>query len=422
MAEITYPKYRWYVLITFIIAVLAQGMLLIAPTPLVGEIAKSLHTDLGSATAIVMLSFTLMVAIGGILGGFLMDKFGIGRTFVVATAIAAIGAVLMPVFGHSVPGVIVLRALQGFGCGPLIGSGPRVAAEWFPASERGMYQGVVGAALSLGITTGLMAGPQIAVGSGWLGMNAVFGLLMAVALIMLIIYNFGPKSPGCLADAATGEEAGRDMKLVFKLPVFWLSVLAVFSLSWVMQAYNDLTPGHIAVPQPAGLNMGPQAAGMIMGLYTLAFMVGSLCSGLIADKIFRGRHRSAVIVTFILTAIFCVSVLLPAVNSKPATLIICLILAGFFMGQPIPNVMTFISRSYPVHITGSVGGVSMGIGIFGGTFGVAAGSAALHATGMYVVSIFIVFAVCIVGALAAMGMNPPKIFTSQYQEPNKLTY
>ncbi|MGB9903815.1 MAG: MFS transporter [Desulfotomaculales bacterium] len=410
--EVIYPKYRWYVMITFIISILAQGMMLIAPTPLVGEIAKSLNTDLGIATAVAMLSFTLMVAIGGILGGLIMDKLGIGKTFIISNALATIGALLMPVLGHSIPGVIILRGLQGLGCGPIIASGPRVAAEWFPVNERGLYQGIVGASLSLGITIGLMIGPLIAINTGWLGMNAAFGLLMALALIMIIIYNFGPKSPGCLADIATGEQASKEIKLVFKLPEFWFGLLCVFSLSWVMQAYNDLTPGHIAVPPPAGLNMGPQVAGKIMGVYTLAFMFGSIFSSLVAGKIFRGNIKRAVMATFILTAIFCVSVLLPLVNSNVVTLTICLILAGFFMGQPIPNTMTFISRNYPVHITGTVGGVTMGIGIFGGTFGVAAGSAALHATGMYVVSILIVAVLCIVGALSAMGMNPPKIFKS----------
>ncbi|WP_258360439.1 MFS transporter [Moorella sulfitireducens] len=410
MSKAIYPKYRWYVLIIFCLAVLAQGMLLIAPTPLVGDIAGLLDTDLGTATAVAVMPFTLMVAIGGILGGYFMDKIGLGKTCTISTALAVVGALCMPLFGHSIPGIIVLRALQGIGCGPLIASGPRVAAEWFPPDERGIYQGITGAALSLGITSGLMAGPFIAAKSGWLGTIAAFGMIMLIALIMLIIYNFGPKSPGHLPDRQSGEKANEEFKLVLKLPVFWCTIICVFCLSWVMQAYNDLTPGHIAVPPPAGLNMGPKLAGAIMGIYTLAFMIGSICSGFITDRIFGGRIKAAVITTFILTAFFCVSVLLPIVNSNPVTLTICLILAGFFMGQPNPNCLTFISKNYPVHITGTVGGLTMGIGIFGGTFGVAAGSTALHITGMYVVSIFIVFAVCIAGALAAIGMNSPGVF------------
>ena len=52
MSEMPYPKYRWYALVTLIVATLSQGMSLIAPTPLVGEIVGSLRVELGAAAAI----------------------------------------------------------------------------------------------------------------------------------------------------------------------------------------------------------------------------------------------------------------------------------------------------------------------------------------------------------------------------------
>jgi predicted MFS family arabinose efflux permease len=70
-----YPDYRWYVLITLIVAHLLQGMALIGPTPLVGSIAETLHANLGSATAVSMLPFTLMVAIGGLISGMVIDRW-----------------------------------------------------------------------------------------------------------------------------------------------------------------------------------------------------------------------------------------------------------------------------------------------------------------------------------------------------------
>jgi hypothetical protein len=50
----------------------------------------------------------------------------------------------------------------------------------------------------------------------------------------------------------------------------------------------------------------------------------------------------------------------------------------------------------------------MGLAIFGGTVGVAAGSAALHATRMYNVSIIIVVVVALIGAVAGFGIKRPK--------------
>ena len=60
-----YPKYRWYALTTLMVAHLMQAMALIGPTPLVGSIAETLQVNLGLATAVSMLPFTLMVDLEG---------------------------------------------------------------------------------------------------------------------------------------------------------------------------------------------------------------------------------------------------------------------------------------------------------------------------------------------------------------------
>ena len=403
----TYPKFRWYILLMVTIAVVAQGMMLIAPTPLVGVISESMNVDLGAITAALMMPFTLFVAIGGIASGILMDKIGIYKTFLMGTAVATIAAVLTPAASDSLGALIALRALQGLGCGPLIASGPKLAAEWFPQTQRGLVQGVLGAALSLGITIGLMAGPQIAEKSGsWTTAFLFFGILMAVAFVLIALSKLGPSAPVVerLADGAGKGE----IKRVMGTPLFWMTLICMFALSWVMQGYNDLTPGHLAVPAPAGLNLGPEIAGKIMGIYTIAFLLGSITSGFIAEKIFKGNYKLAITIAFVLTAIFCFSVTIPAINGSQAPLMICLILAGYFMGMPMPIAQTAISNFYPEHMTGSVGGITMGLSIFGGTVGVAAGSAALHATGMYQVSIMIVCVVALIGAVAAFGVKRPK--------------
>jgi MFS family permease len=357
-----------------------------------------------------MLPFTLMVAIGGFISGMVIDRWGLAKTYIVFCALETVAAALLPLFGTSIAGLIVLRALQGLGCGPIIASGPRLAAEWFPHNQRSMVQGVSGAALSMGIILGLTTGPVIAVSDGWIASLTILGGFMIVAVILSILFYLGPKSPGSIADHATKADISNDFKKVFGLPAFWLTFVSTFGLSWVMQGYQDLTPGHIAVSPPAGLGLGPVIAGQMMGLLVFAFLLGSLVSPIIAEKIFRGKYGRAVTFSFLMTATFCISVMWPVVTSSQSALAVCLFLAGFFMGMPNAINMSFISNSYPEHITGSVGGFTMGLGIFGGSIGVAAGSAALHITGMYDVSIIIVVVVAVIGAIAGFGINPPRIF------------
>jgi MFS family permease len=403
-----YPGYRWYALITLIVAHLLQGMALIGPTPLVGSIAESLNVNLGTSTAVSMLPFTLMVAVGGLVSGIILDRWGLARTYVLFCTIETIAALLIVVFGESIAGLIILRGLQGLGCGPITASGPKLAAEWFPANQRSMVQGFAGAALSTGIIIGLNLGPFLANLRGWNISLTVLGGLMVIAVVLSIVFLYGPEAPGSLADQVAKDDVLKKFKKVFKLSSFWATLISAFALAWVMQGYQDLTPGRIAVSPPAGLGLGSIISGRMMGILVFAFILGSLISPVMAENIFHGRYGRAVTLSFSLTAVFCLTVMSPAVTSSMPLLAVCLFLAGFFMGMPNAINMSFIANNYPEHITGSVGGFTMGLGIFGGAVGVAAGSAALHITGMYDISIIIVAVVAGIGALAGLGIKPPK--------------
>jgi MFS family permease len=93
-----------------------------------------------------------------------------------------------------------------------------------------------------------------------------------------------------------------------------------------------------------------------------------------------------------------------------------LILSAFFLGQGIATVMAFIYKSYPEHITGKVGGMSMGLGLIGGTVGVSAGSIALTKTHNYQASIIIVTVIAIIGFFLAIALRKPKAFARLHDD------
>jgi hypothetical protein len=62
-------------MITMLIGVTAQGIIMIAPSPLIGEVAKYLGTELGLTTLTVMGLWTVTVCIGGIIAGAVVDKY-----------------------------------------------------------------------------------------------------------------------------------------------------------------------------------------------------------------------------------------------------------------------------------------------------------------------------------------------------------
>jgi MFS family permease len=240
-----------------------------------------------------------------------------------------------------------------------------------------------------------------------------------IAMVLALVVALGPKPPvthSCEASEKLGINPA-ELKEALMSACMWSCVAGVFLLSWIFQAVNDLTPSFLAIKPPVGLGMGPLGAGQMFTIVQIAFMVGAISSGIISERIFGGRARPVVILGFLVTAVTSVMLQFTKVTSNMPFLVIDLILLGFFMALVNPQIYAFISKNYPEHLTGKLGGFVTGIGIFGGTAGVAAGATALHMTGMYVLSINIVMLVAIVGMGSAFALIQLKMADSDVEQP-----
>jgi len=409
-----YPSFRWFVLATLCVVTATTAVVLISPAPLIGAIAKGLRISPGEATGAAMGSFNLAVAISCLCGGMLLDRFGPVRVWTVCLALIAVGELAMPAFGDTTFQFNVLRMIQGLGTGPIMASTARVAAQWFPEGERGIVAGVQGMAMGLGTAIGVVIAPLIFAAEGdWAVTMGWLGIMPVVALVMTLAIGFGPEPPH-EHSAQVGQEtqASRsDFALAIRMPATWGAILCVVLLSWIMQGFNDLIPGFIAIEPPVGLGRNPIVAGQFMMALQIAFMVGAVMSGFFVDKLFGGRSKPVVFLGFLGTAIFCFAVRISFVHSSNILLLADLVLAGFCQAVCIPSAIAFIARSYPEHITGRLGGLAQGIGIFGGTAGIMFGAFALQASGFYNNSILTVSIIGLIGCVCALLLNPPEVFS-----------
>jgi MFS family permease len=103
------------------------------------------------------------------------------------------------------------------------------------------------------------------------------------------------------------------------------------------------------------------------------------------------------LIGFLMGGIFGFLVKFPFITGNNTLLISCLVLAGVCYSFVVPQALGYLAKNYPRHITGKLGGLAWGIGIFGGAAGVAAGARALHVTGFYQMSINIMVGICLVG-------------------------
>jgi MFS family permease len=355
----------------------------------------------------------MAAAISSILSGPILDKFGVSRSITAGALITTIGVLLAPVLDNSIKEIIAVRIIMGLGWGPVSACTSTVAARWFPEEKRGMVAGMVGAGISFGIILGFILTPLFMESAGhW--SSAIQGLAVVpiICFILSFVTNFltEPKHHETVTSAQDAQKISSDAALAFKSLPTYIGIICMFLFTWAMNAFNDLTPGFIAIEPPTGLGFGPAAAGQYMSAVQVGMLLGSAASGLILMKIFKGRIKHVLMVGFILTAVFMFAVKLPFVNSTSVLLLASLFFAGFFEAFIIPMVATFIATNYPSTVMGRIYGTTFGLSIFGGAIGVFVGSTFLHITGTYMTSITIVSIVALLGFFVSMALSPPKAF------------
>lgn len=409
MGEIIYTKFRWFVLVTSTIVTAITAMAMICPSPLIGPIQKSMpNLSLGQVTYVTMFYFNFFVAVASLFGGFLLDKFGLVKVYIGGLITISIGSLLVPFIGDSYYGMLLIRLLQGCGTGPIMAAGAYIAASYFPFNERGMAIGAVGVAVSGGSFLAFILFPRIFVATGsWVVALTWLAPISIIGIILSVILAFGPKPPE--EEKVTAEEPDKgDFKAALHIPVTWVAIACVVMLAWIYQAFMDLTPNYLGYAPPVGLGKGVVVAGNIFALVQIIYMVGAMTGGIITDKILKGNGRPMLLTGFLMGGIFGFLIKFSFITGNTTLLTVCLVLAGFFYSFVIPQALGYLAKYYPRHITGKLGGLAWGIGIFGGAAGVAAGARALHVTGLYQMSINIMVGICVIGFFIGIFLTPKR--------------
>ena len=408
----SYSKFRWFWLWTVTFSYAVCGISMVFPSAFIGDMAKSMGLPLATVSFAGMAVFSLANAVGTILGGPLLDKFGVPKTITIGAAITFLCYALTPL-SSSLGWLMALRIICGLASGPVIGCAAIIAIRWFPKNERAIYAGFQGIGIAVGILICYAIIPKIfygVAGMNWQTTFLIGGIAPFIGLVSCFITIFVKPKNESLAHA--GAPAGHggisnDLKNALKSRFFYATILIIFASIWAMDAFNDLTPGYMAVPAPVGLGLGGEMAGTSMTLVSIGCIIGSLLSGFIVRFLFKNKVKPIVIISFVGCAIFSISVAFPFVYNTSALLLICLFLQGFTQSFAVPQMALYVSQCFPVTVAGRVYGAAMGIGVFG-SVGVSVGALLLHSTGAYLASIFAVGIICVVGFAISLFLNTPK--------------
>ncbi|MGV6487562.1 MFS transporter [Stenotrophomonas bentonitica] len=142
--------------------------------------------------ALLVTVFMLFYAAGQFVFGRLFDIIGTRMGFALSIAVWSISIALHSVT-HSIMSFSIVRAMLGISEAGAWPGAVKANAEWFPARERALAQGVFNAGASIGA---IISAPLIAVLFLWLGWRGTFILIGAIGFVWLlpwlIIYRAGP--------------------------------------------------------------------------------------------------------------------------------------------------------------------------------------------------------------------------------------
>jgi MFS family permease len=406
-----YPKFRWFILLSLIIITATGTMTMIAPSPLVGEITKELGTSLGETTAITMMVVMASTCIFAVLSGFVVDKIGFALTWIIGLSIQLIASILMYNLSTSIGGLILGRALQGMGMGPINAVIAAVCAQWFKYNERTYVAAVQGISVWLGISFGLIYTPAMYKLLGnWHAGLAMSAVPPAVSLIFAFIIFFGPKPPvRLIPESPEAKEAHKkDFNLSLGTSAIYVLFIMAFFEAWYQQAYNDMAPGFYAVAEPVGLGLGPVGAGLKLTWAGYASILGTMIAPFVVEQLFKGKPRVPLALCCIIGACLVLGMLFVTKNSG-ITLILLPCGMLFFTSVVNPTIYGYIAKHYPDNAVGRLGGTATGLAAGGSVIGLAAGSTALHITGYYTVSNIILAVVILIAGLAAGFLKEPNI-------------
>lgn len=282
-------RYRWVMLIVFMLAIAVNQIMWITFAPITSDAARYYGvSDL--RIGILSMSFMIVYLFVSIPASWIIDTYGI--RIGVGT-----GVVLTGVFGM-MRGLVasnynlLLLAQIGIAIGQpfLLNSITKVAARWFPVSERATASGLGTLSMYVGILTGMTLTPFLVNGSGINGMLYIYGILSFVtAVIFFLFARERPRTAPCPPGQEERALAVDGFRLIFRSRDFLL-LMIVFFIG--LGVFNAVTTWIENIVGPRGFSA--EQAGITGGLMIIGGIIGAVFLPLLSDH-YRKRKPFIII-------------------------------------------------------------------------------------------------------------------------------
>jgi ACS family hexuronate transporter-like MFS transporter len=390
-------RYRWLIVALLFAATTVNYIdrtMLGLLAPVLGDEMRWSENDYGN----IVMAFQAAYALGFLVMGWLIDRFGPKIGYSIAIAIWTIGHVAHG-FAGSIASFMAARVVLGVGEAGHFPAVVRASSEWFPQKERALAIGWVNSATTIGV---ILTAPTIWLFMVWAGFDwrqtfIYTGAFGALLLILWLWLYSNPRESGKVGDAELAwiehdppekvERIGWS-KIVTKREA-WAFAVAKFLIDPVWYLMLFWLPKYFASTYDVDLKV------VLLPMIIMYLMsdVGSIAGGWLSSKLIqRGRTPNfARKLTMVIAGCFVLPLLFVTGldNMWLAIVLIGLALAGHQAFSS--TILSIPPDMFPKRAVGSVIGLGGFMGGVGGMIMAKSTGLVLDATnGNYT----IIFAVC----------------------------
>ncbi|HUV01676.1 MAG TPA: MFS transporter [Bacteroidales bacterium] len=369
-------NYRWTVCALIFFATTVNYL----DRQVIGILKPLLESDLSIGEkeySYIVMAFQLFYAIGMVIAGRLIDKFGTKLGYGVAVAFWSLAAM-----GHALAkgalGFGFWRAMLGVSESANFPAAIKTVAEWFPKKERALATGIFNSGTNVGAIIAPLAVPAIVIAWGW---QAAFIITGAIGFIWIVCWFIFYEIPEKHRRISAGELAhihsDVDEREETKEEIPWLKLLK-FRQTWIFFIGKGLTdpiwwfylfwiPGWLAEVRGTGLDV--KSFGLPLVVIYSATTVGSIFGGWLSSFMikkgmspFNARKWSMLLFAILVTPIVFASS--STISTWSAVLLIALAASSHQAWSA--NIFTTVSDAFPKRAVSSVTGFGGMAGALGG--------------------------------------------------------
>ncbi len=322
--------------------------------------------------ALLVTIFMLFYALGQFVFGKLFDAIGVRLGFALSIGFWSI-SIMLHALANSILSFSLFRAMLGISEAGAWPGAVKANAEWFPAKERALAQGIFNAGASVGA---IISAPLIALIFLWLGWKGTFLLVGVLGFIWLlpwlVIYRAGPDRHPWVSDAeralildkplahATDEALAPPyvptLKQLLSHRQSWGVILSRFFLDPIWWLFVSWLPIYLAET----FKFDIKQIGIFAWVPYVGAMIGSMVGGWLSGWLIKSGRSPGMArkLTVTLGGLIMIPCLIAAPFMTDPTLAV-LVIAGVLLGFQIAigNIQTIPGDLFDGRSVGSLAGV-----------------------------------------------------------------